>query len=141
MSDDLYPPEMGPTPQELQQDEPNFRRAVLAKRVTLLVIALVLGLSLAINTYAVVAIRATQNKNSPVIKNTADTLAAVKDCTQPEGKCYSRGQRRTAKVLSDVSGVIVLAAACAVDVRPDQSVEQRQDAITACITTRLSSQP
>jgi hypothetical protein len=77
---------------------------------------------------------------SSISNNT--TLNTVKDCTDPKGKCYRDGQRRTAEAVSDLSRIIILAAACAVDVTPSDSIVERQAAITTCITKRIAaSQP
>jgi hypothetical protein len=139
---DIYPPEMGPTqtaPTQLPADEHKARSATFWRRTFLSVAVLaVLGV-VAFSAYGIYAIRTTQTSRLKQAETNDTTLTIIRDCTQPKGKCYERGQEATAQVLADVTSVIVLAAACAVDVNPGQSVAQRQDAITACITNRLAA--
>lgn len=62
------------------------------------------------------------------------TLHAIKDCTRPDGRCYQRGQRRTARAVSSINRVVILAAACASQ-EPGQSVAR----IQACVIDRLAA--
>lgn len=94
--------------------------------------------ALLVGVVVVAQIRGTQVTNTVKTDKSAETLAVIKDCTSPSGKCYKRGQDQTAQVLSDVSRIIILAAACAVDVTPAQSVADRQASITNCLTERIA---
>lgn len=69
------------------------------------------------------------------------TLAIIKDCTQVSGKCYQRGQRRTAQVLSSAQKIIIISAACSASVDTTLTVDQRIAEITACVTERLTARP
>lgn len=68
-----------------------------------------------------------------------ETLRVIRDCTQPSGQCYKRGQAQTAQAVADIGRYVVLAAACAADVDASQPVDRRIALITACITERLAT--
>jgi hypothetical protein len=62
------------------------------------------------------------------------TLHAIKSCTKPDGRCYKRGQKQTARAVSNINRVVILAAACASQ-EPGQSVAR----IQACVINRLAA--
>lgn len=129
---ELYPPDMGPTERGMPPiDETKERRARIFLRLAILCTAVVVIGCLVVTTYAVVAIRSTQSKNSPVLKK-------INDCTEPGGECYREGRRQTAAAVGDIGRYVVLAAACAADVDATQPVDQRISQITACVTRRLA---
>lgn len=127
-------------------------RAELMKRVLIVVTAVMVTVLLISQAVLISQIRATQQTGSPVLKAilgqqddikvaakaATSTNEQILDCLDPGGKCFEESQRRSADVLAQVQLIIVLAAACAADVTGDQSVEQRQDSITACIAKRLA---
>lgn len=124
---------------------------VTAVMVTAVIVLLVVVLSRVSDV--VQAIRDTQQSGSPAVK--AATSAAtsaqdaaeasqatndqILDCLTPEGLCYQRGQQQTIDTLASVQRIIVLAAACAVDVTGSESVVEREAAITACVTDQLTT--
>lgn len=63
----------------------------------------------------------------------------IRDCTQPNGRCYQRAQRRTADAVASINKVAILAAACSIGVPPTLEVTQRQVAIQQCVIDRLAS--
>lgn len=129
-----YPPEMGPTPapSAAPGDEAKQRRERTVRRLAIFLGVLLAVCMLVVTTFGVVLIRTSQAKNSPVLK-------AIQDCTQVTGKCYKQGQQRQAAVLGSVQRIIILSAACSIDVAPGgQSLDQRIAAISACVTTRLT---
>lgn len=131
----IYPPEMGPTPDGQHQPQAAERKAVRAtfwRRAFAVLSLLALLCVVAFCAYGIYAIRKTQTERG-------ETLTVIKDCTQVGGKCYERGQKQTAGVLASAQQIIVLAAACAVDVTPSQSVAERQAQIGSCITKRLAT--
>lgn len=77
-------------------------------------------------------IRITQVDNTQRAEQDSEALLIIKDCTQPAGKCFKRGQRATAKAVGDINQVVILAAACAPLTPGDV------DAITACIVDGLA---
>lgn len=83
-------------------------------------------------------IRGTQLDRLPQVEQNDETLQIVKDCTQVGGKCYQRGQRQTAAILTSAQKIIILSAACSLDVDAAQSVEERVQQITGCVTQRLA---
>ena len=84
------------------------------------------------------AIRETQKTNTVINKNSADVLATVHDCTDPTGRCYKRGQKRTANAVAQINRVVILAAACASGLPPDLTIAERQDSIQSCVIDRLA---
>lgn len=84
-------------------------------------------------------IRATQVDNTQKADERDKTLRAVQrgnrlieDCVRPNGKCYERGQRQTAKAVGDINRVVILAAACA-----SQMPGASTDAIQRCVVEGL----
>ena len=71
-------------------------------------------------------IRGTQKANT-------ETVDLIKDCTQPRGKCFKRGQRQTATAVDSINRVTLAAAACAAR-RPGQTAPQ----IKACVMKQLA---
>lgn len=122
-------------------------RAELWKRVVIVVtaamVAVVLGLLLVLIgqvSDVIGQVRATQLEGTPTGRKLVSSADRILDCTDPEGDCYKENQKNTAALLGTVQRIIVLAAACAVDVTPAQSVEQREDAITLCITKQFAAE-
>jgi hypothetical protein len=66
-------------------------------------------------------------------KTNTETVDLIKDCTQPVGKCFKRGQRQTATAVDSINRVTLAAAACAAR-RPGQTVPQ----IKACVIKQLA---
>lgn len=120
------------------------RREARAEFVTrLFTLALVLLLLVAVGY--IVEIRVTQKHNTKKNDQTVQTLAVVKSlskqinsCVTPGMPCYQQGQQRTAGVLGSVERIIILSAACSVDVSQTESVDQRISDITSCVTKRLT---
>lgn len=80
-----------------------------------------------VNTNATTAsIRRQQQTNTT-------TVDLIRDCTRPQGKCFKRGQRQTARAVADINRVTVYAAACASRM-PGQSADQ----IQRCIVRELA---
>lgn len=84
-------------------------------------------------------IRATQVDNTQKSDARDETLEIIKDCTQVGGRCYQRGERRTADVLASAQRIILISAACAVDLNPSDPVDVRVQQITSCVTDRLAA--
>lgn len=114
------------------------RRSILVFLVGAGATAIVLFLIVAILTSATKSteIRDTQQQNSPLIKNTAATLARIQNCTTPGRPCYERGQRQLARAVGDINRVVVLAAACA-----SGDGSRTETEIQACIVERLRTEP
>jgi hypothetical protein len=85
------------------------------------------------------AIRETQKSNTGLTRETHSTTDLIRSCVDPSGRCFKRGQRRTAQAVADINRVIVLAAACSVGVPPSLSVADRQVAIQSCVIDRLAA--
>jgi hypothetical protein len=94
--------------------------------------------SLLLGVVIAAQIRNAQVERQPQLQADSETLSIIKSCTEPTGECYKRGQKQTARVLSDVSRIIILAAACAVDVTPAETVADRQLSIQNCISDRIA---
>lgn len=65
----------------------------------------------------VFSIRDTQTENTPTLEAANRSANLIEDCVKPTGKCFQRGQRRTAKAVGQIVGgvrqVSIDAAACA----------------------------
>jgi hypothetical protein len=94
------------------------------KRALILFTAVVVTASLVI-----LAIVAVQNRL---------TLQTIRDCTQPSGGCYVRGQKQTAGAVADINRVVILAAACASGLPTGLRIAERQAQIQACVIDRLA---
>jgi hypothetical protein len=90
--------------------------------------------SLLLGVVVVGQIRAAQVGRTPQNEKNDETLALIKDCTEPAGDCFKKAQARTAKAVGDINRVIVIAAACA-----SKPVEQSVTEIADCVTRRLAN--
>lgn len=125
------------------QGKGQARRVNAAEFVTRLFILTLVALLLVAVGY-IVEIRVTQTHNTKKTDKTVQTLAVVKSlskqinsCVTPGMPCYQQGQQRTAGVLSDVSRIVILSAACSIAVSQTESLDQRISDITSCVTKRL----
>jgi hypothetical protein len=71
-------------------------------------------------------------------KNNHALLNTINDCTKPTGKCFQRGQKRTAGAVASINRVVILAAACAVGKTGNEVEIQAQ--IQQCVITGLARQ-
>lgn len=116
-------------------------RAELMKRILIVVTAVMVATVLGLLLVVLGQVRATQLEGTPTGRKLVRSADKIIDCTDPEGDCYQENQENTAELLGTVQRIIVLAAACAVDVTPAQSVEEREAAITVCVTKQFAAQP
>jgi hypothetical protein len=102
--------------------------------IGVLLAACVAGVVIAVIVAAVTVsqVRGTQVNNTKTIDNTAETLEIIKDCTQPEGVCYQRGQDSTAEAVDNIGLLSTYAAACA-----DQPDQQTAEEIRECVLELL----
>lgn len=84
------------------------------------------------------AIRETQQTNTGLTRETHSTTDLIKSCVEPTGKCYLRGQRKTAGAVASINRVVILAAACAVG--RTGTVAEVQSQIQACVIDGLARQ-
>jgi hypothetical protein len=89
--------------------------------------------SVLVSVIVVAQIRSAQVDRNPQNEKNDETLAIIKDCTEPTGACFKDAQRRTAKAVGDINRVIIIAAACA-----SEPVEQSVAQIADCVTRRLA---
>lgn len=106
--------------------------AVIAAGVAVLIIGVVAVLIQTNNLTA--AIRDQQKESVERAKDIQTTQQVIRDCTDPGGACFERGQRQTAKAVGDINQVIVYAAACA-----DRDGVQTQPEIYACVIDMLAN--
>lgn len=66
-------------------------------------------------------------------RTSIESLTRIKDCTEPGGRCFERGQRATADAVGDINRVAIYAAACA-----DQPRRQTVEQIQSCVIDKLS---
>lgn len=92
-------------------------------------------------------IRTTQLEGTPTGKKLVAASERILDCTEagsetePAGDCYRRSQEQTAAILTSAQRIVILSAACAVDVDATQPIQARIQQITDCVTRRLSAPP
>lgn len=122
-----------------------------ARQITWAIVGLLTGALVAAVLAAAVTtgqIRDAQVERQPQNEKNDQTLAAVKrgnqrvkGCVTPGGECYERGQQQSRDVLASAQRIIVVSAACSIDLDPADSVETRVQQITSCVTQRLVSNP
>lgn len=100
--------------------------------ITLGVVAAVALIAVVVAAVTVTQVRGSQVDNTETLDTSAETLEIIKDCTQPEGACYQRGQDRTAEVVDNIGLLSTYAAACA-----DQPNQQTAVEIRECVLDLL----
>ena len=133
---------------EQLNDHDLHRKTALASLATRTFIVFVgVALTLLLGTTAVIVSQIrhqqVQSRGTLVSANTAArnaqiTADAIHSCVTPGLPCFQRAQRRTADAVSNINRVVILAAACAVDLPPDLSIVQRQTQIQSCVISGLS---
>lgn len=93
----------------------------------------ILFASLLVVPIVVSQIRVTQIDNTEKSDQRDETLLAIQDCTQPAGKCFKRGQRRTAQAVAQLLTGNVNALACAMQVPEGTSVDDTVAMIRDCL--------
>lgn len=66
------------------------------------------------------------------------TLQRVNDCTQPTGKCYRDGQKRTERAVSDIGAGNILAVVCALQVPDDTPFDVALRRVSECVADELA---
>lgn len=134
-----YPARMDSAPREPGPKEIKYRSTA---RGALIGLAVAVCLALAILLGFAAYTSYTSSRSLQAIedgqKSGHTLLNTINDCTQPTGKCYKRGQRRTASAVSSINQVVILAAACASGLPPGLTVESRQAEIQTCVINRLA---
>lgn len=141
MTEPTDPVERMPRRPEEPSDQERLihRRTIVLRNLTIaLVVLFTVGLLVTV-AWTTVTIRESQVANTEARKSSDRTLAAIQDCTQPNGKCYRRGQSQTADAVGNINRVVILAAACSVGLDQRLSVGDRQAAIQQCVIDRLST--
>ena len=99
----------------------------LRRRIGWVVLYLAAATAILLLVFTVMQIRVTQRSSVQTVKSSAKTLDVVEDCTQPNGKCFRRGQRQTASAVQTITEVqtqaAIFAAYC-VRQDPNSSVAQ-----------------
>jgi hypothetical protein len=141
----LYPDRLIPPPDGFHEEELRLlRRAFVVKRATLYLVALLVvictagGLYLGLNSNTTLhAIRATQQSNTPIGRDTHSLVTQFKDCVKPGGHCFAKAQRRTAKALERIDSnnrrASAAAAACVTAMPTDWTYHHRYRATLRCM--------
>ena len=84
------------------------------------VVAVLLGLLATLVLYRIAStaevtseIRNAQVTNGRTLDNSSETLRIIRDCVNPRGACYLRGQKQTARVVAGLTAGTQQAAAAA----------------------------
>jgi hypothetical protein len=120
-------------------------RASIATRVFILFVGISLSIILMFTTYTVHQIRSQQvQSRGTLLSATAaaeaarETAESIHSCVTPGESCYERSQRQQAGAVADINRVVILAAACAVDLPDNLPILQRQTQIQACVINGLA---
>ena len=95
----------------MKAERRGLRYAVIALLVGLLVL-IILG-RIAETATTTSAIRQAQVTNSHTLNTSAEALKIIRDCTDPNGRCFRRSQRETAHVVAGLTQGTQQAAAAA----------------------------
>jgi hypothetical protein len=105
--------------------------------IALLCAILYLLVTVSEDTNSIVAdVEATQDTNTATVNSAAETLKLIRDCTEPNGDCYARGQQRTADAVAQINRVIILANACA-ELPEVETFEE----VRSCVLQGLAARP
>jgi hypothetical protein len=130
-----------------RQQARRVARSEFVTRLFILVGAVFLAGSMVTNVVLSVAIRQTQLDGTPVGKKLVESADRILDCTEAggpgrkPGACYTRSQTQARDVLASAQRIILISAACAVELNPSDPVEVRVQQITTCVTERLTKKP
>jgi hypothetical protein len=110
---------------DAQMERRTFR-AELVTRVFLVFVTVVVTASLVLMAFVI-------QGNSDRGEENRATLKVIRDCTEPTGECYKRGQQASAAAVADINRVVIFAAACAA-----QSHHPSVSHIQQCVISRLA---
>lgn len=77
-------------------------------------------------------------QNNQVVTRVNQTNARVADCTNPGGKCYEDGKRRTGDAIGDIIRAEAYMAECA-RLYPGESGPAFDQKLEACVNARLAA--
>lgn len=117
-------------------------RDTLIVRLFIVISTAILGaiLFVSVNTAAdtnhvVSGIEKQQDATTRTVNTAIQTLNLVRDCTEPGGKCFGDGQKRTSEAVGDIGRLSIYAAACAADPQLiEETLERRAHLIERCVT-------
>ena len=98
------------------------------------IVGLGVGLVIVLLLYVLISTRGLIGEVRNAQKNNTGTIDVIRDCTESTGQCFKDGQRRTAKVVGDISLSQVAAVACA-----DQEGQQDAGEIAACVKRTIKA--
>lgn len=103
--------------------------------LTLVTSAVVVIVSVVVSATKTAKIQDVQKSNTKTLDYSKETLLLLKDCVQPSGECYKRGQETTKGAVANITQYAVYAAVC-VDEPGKQSLEET----TACIVRLVKAE-
>lgn len=124
-----------------------MRETLLGRRgrFALLGLGMVGGALLVLVVYAILSSAVnsseTNERGESREKQTAvndQTLRIIRDCTEPSGECFKRGQKATAEAVSQIGAGNILAVVCALNVPNGTPLEDALDQVTTCVADRLN---
>lgn len=95
----------------MSTDRRGLRYAAIGLLLGLLTIIVIQRIAETATTTA--AIRKAQVTNGHTLNTSAETLRLIRDCTDPKGTCYRRGQEQTARAVASLNAGTQQAAAAA----------------------------
>lgn len=102
------------------------------KRTVFFFLGVLIGLLAVGQVWTQAQIATTTQSIRETQKNSTATLRAIKDCTQTEGRCFQRGQRRTGRAVASINEVSIIAASCA-----SSPYQQTVEQIRRCVIAEL----
>lgn len=89
-----------------------MRRRTRLERIVFASLVVVL-VGVAATCWGVWAVHSTQHTQAQASARGRETLAVIKDCTDPAGACAQRGQQQTAAAVAAISSSQIVASWCA----------------------------
>lgn len=92
------------------------------------------GLIIVLLLYTLISTRTLIGQVRDSQKSNTSTVNVIRDCTEPDGKCFKDGQRRTARAVGDISLAQIAAVACA-----DQPGFQSAQDVALCVQRTIKA--
>lgn len=81
-------------------------------------------------------VRTTVDQTRQTQLDNADTNKQIRDCVDPNGKCFKEGQARTAAFIRQLEEHVIITNACAASVPRGLTLEEAEGQIRKCIVDR-----
>lgn len=103
-------------------------RAELSRRALIVTMLLVAALVVGTQLVTILQVRKTQIEGTPTGQKLSASAERILDCTDPNGECYEKSQKRTADVIAALNLGALYGAYC-VQQNPDATIPE----VKACV--------